>query len=124
MTTEHSQEPLVNLLSPEAQEEFSLLMNEHHLGRYEKTFLLNFSKARRLKRLFFYGMAQLPNDEYRPNLELATYFYLLSEITNLKPEVKALAAEAMTYCENESGMPTWSLTALKAEYKKIKPLLE
>lgn len=124
MTKEHAHELRVDCLSPEVRENFPRLMNEHQLGKYEKFFLLNFTDRRRIKRVFSYGLGQLPDEEHRPDLDLATYFYILSGIEYLRHEVKVFATEAMTYCEYESGSPTWTRETVKAEYEKIKHLIE
>jgi len=54
-----------------------------------------------IKLLFKYGVSKLPKlENHEVNLDLGTYFLILSEIRNLPKELSDFALDLMTYCQN------------------------
>lgn len=76
------------------------------------------------RELFQYGFDNLPSDSERPDLELATYFLVVSELSDLPPKAQSLALDSMIYCENETGGPDSLRPDLMVqEYQVILPTL-
>jgi hypothetical protein len=75
-------------------------------------------------KLFRYGMDNLPENTMRPNMELSTFFLVLSEIKGLPPDASSFAVDLMVYCENDpDGPDSIRPDLIQSEYQRIKPML-
>ena len=71
-----------------------------------------------VQRLLEYGIQHLPNEEGRPDKEIASFFFLITELSNATSEQRDVAMEGMIYCENDSSFPTCSRDELIHMFKK------
>jgi hypothetical protein len=70
-----------------------------------------------LRELLRYGMERLPPDDRRPDDALASYFMVLSELTDCSYELRIFATKCVEYCESDA-LDGWSesLPDLHAAY--------
>ena len=120
MTKLNNKIDIINkILKSGSEQSFLNIINKKRLGKY-KNFLISKLCANPIpiEEIFKFGIENLPADEFRPNLSLSSYFFVVSEISELSEELRDLAIEAMIYCENNSDVPTKSLSDLNKIYKK------
>lgn len=107
------------ILKSGSEQSFLNIINEKRLGKYENFLISKLCvDPVPIEEVFKFGIENLPTDELRPDLSLSSYFFVISEIKELSEELHNLAMEAMIYCENDSDVPTKSLSDLNKIYKK------
>ena len=64
--------------------------------------------------LIKYGIDNLPDNESRPDLKLADFFFVLSEKKDLNPRLLDLFTDAFVHCNESKDFPT------PTSYEKLK----
>lgn len=106
------------ILKSGSEQSFLNIINEKRLGKYENFLISKLCiNPVPIEEIFKFGIENLPTDELRPNFPLSSYFFVISEISELSEELRDLAIESMIYCENDSDVPTKSLSDLNKMYK-------
>jgi len=77
------------------------------------------SEEKPLASIFAYGAQKLPKEEERPDLAIKVYFYIVSEIQELPPEMRSFAIDAMVYAENTADFPTETYEDLQERYTQM-----
>lgn len=109
--------------NPEFRPELRVLL-EGAGGNRHLSFLLNrlASGTTTVRNLIDYGIQNLPEDK-RPDMALAEFFLVVSELKGLPTEVQDLAVDLMIYSETESDFPGESRAELLDRYRKVAPHL-
>lgn len=101
------------------------IIAERHTNPYIDFLLRELSnEAVSTGNIFQYGLERLPSVPNGPDMKLATFFLMLSEIEDVPRNVRSFALDLMIYCENAPDEP-YSLRPglIPKEYEKILPLL-
>ena len=115
---------LENKLNADSIRKIRDMLNSNSLGQHKDYLLSKFGKdSIQLKQIIQYGIDNLPDNNYRPNFELGTYFFVVSEIHNLQDFIRDLMMDAMIYCKNDSDTGVGNLNTLREKYKKAASML-
>jgi len=109
-----------SLVDRDFKDEFARLVRSHALGKHESP-LLDFLRSvpPAYDQAFEYGFDQLVTSR-RPEKELATYFLVLSSLSEVSHNFRDLATDAMVFVENgDDSIPNSVGTALVARRKSL-----
>lgn len=110
--------------NPEFRPELGVLLERAGDNRH-LSFLVDrlASGATSVRDFIDYGIQNLPEEESRPDMQLAEFLLVVSELKGLQKEVQDLAVDLMVYSETEVDFPGESRAQLLERYRKVAPHL-
>lgn len=119
----NTNEDLKTLFKDDFQELFLKSLESGSYGKYQQEFVeLLTNKDFSIENAFKFGLSDLPQENERPNISLASVFLAISSLKIISTEDASTALDAMVYCENsDDDLATPTYLQVTESIKKRTP---